>query len=356
MDGHPGASAGAEVPNLQDAVLRLQRFWSSQGCLLLPPCDFEVPFAALHPDAFFRTLGPNPWRAAYLQPVRRPLDGRYGRHPFRLSKHHQLAVVLKPPVDEVQTIYLASLESLGLDLSQHDVRFAEWRWQPRSLGASGFGWHALVDGLGITRLTFLERVADRDLEPMSFEISYGLERLLMLLQGFPSAYAVSWSGDTDYGRVRRRDEEEVSRYVFETADATDLQQRLEILDREAGRCLESGLARPAYELAVRCLEPIDVLEARGAVSGRERERWLDRVRERVVAAADLHLARQAAEIETADPVTPVEPAAEQEPEPAGQEEKAAPGKGRQRAAKKGRSRRSSRRRSAKPQGDGKRSS
>ena len=268
MEGAPEASASAEELNLQDTVLRLQRFWSSRGCLLLPPCDFEVPFATLHPDAFFRTLGPTPWRAAYLQPVRRPLDARYGQHPFRLSKHHQLEVVLKPPVDEIQAVYLASLEALGLDLRQHDVRFAEWRWQPRSLGASGFGWHALVDGLGITRLTYLERVADRDLEPLSFEISYGLERLLMLLQGAASAYAVSWSGDTDYGRVRRRDEEEVSRYVFETADVDDLQQRLAILEREAGRCLDNGLARPAYELAVRCLEPIDLLEARGAVVGR----------------------------------------------------------------------------------------
>ncbi len=298
MDEEPEKPLGDQMLTLQDAVLRLQRFWSNQGCLLIPPCDFEVPFATLHPDAFFRTLGPAPWRAAYLQPVRRPLDGRYGLHPFRLSKHHQLEVVLKPPAEEVQAIYLASLEALGLNLQQHDIRFAEWRWQPRSLGASGFGWHALIDGLGVTRLTYLERVADRDLDPASFEISYGLERLLMLLQGAPDAYAVSWSGDgSAYSWLHRRDEEEVARYVFEIADVADLKQRLEALEREAGRCLETGLARPAYELAVRCLEPIDVLDARGAVTGRERERWLDRIRERVVAAADLHLAHQAADSE-----------------------------------------------------------
>ena len=294
MEGELEIAATGQALTFQEAILKLQQFWAAQGCLLLPPCDFEVPFAALHPEAFFRTLGSAPWRGAYLQPVRRPLDGRYGLHPYRLSRHHQFEVVLKPPAKEVQAIYLASLEALGLDLSLHDIRFAEWQWSPRSLGATGVGWHALIDGLGVTRLTYLERLADRDLEPASVEISYGVERLLMLLQGAPSAYVVSWSGEgSDGGRGRRRDEEEVSRYVFETADVEDLFLRLGALEREAGRCLAAGLARPAYELAVRCLEPVDVLQARGAVSGRERERWLDRVRERVIAAADLHMTYEA---------------------------------------------------------------
>ena len=289
MNQEQESPASAVAPTLQDAVSRLQRFWESHSCVRLPPCDFPVPFATLHPDAFFRILGSEPWRVTYVQPVRRPLDGRYGEHPFRLCKHHQLEVVLKPPPGDLRRIYLESLTALGYDLLVHDVRFAEWIWEPRSLGARGWGWHALIDGLGVTRLTVLQRLADRDLEPASVEISYGLERLLLPLQGATSVFDVDWSpGGIDYGRLRRRDEQETSRYVFETADVDTQRQRLEAGDREAQRCLEAGLAKPGYELAVRCLEPIDMLEARGAASARQRMLWLDRVRSRVIAAAGLH--------------------------------------------------------------------
>ncbi len=288
MSDQPQAPPPA--PSLQDTVLRLQRFWAAQGCLLLPPSDFEVPFATLLPDAFFRILAPEPWRAAYLQPVRRPLDGRYGKHPHRLAKHLQLQVVLKPPPPDVQALYLESLEALGLELALHDLRFAEWRWQPRSLDARGDGWHALLDGLGVTRLTFLERLAGRDLDPICVEISYGLERLAMTLQGAASAFDLGWSeAGADYGRLRRRDEEELSSYAFEVADAEGLGVRLEALEAEAGRCLEAGLARPAYALAVRCLKLIDLLDARGALPARERARLLEGVARRVVAIAELAL-------------------------------------------------------------------
>ncbi len=283
------------APSLQDTILHLQWFWAAQDCLLLPPCDFEVPFAALQPDVFFRILSPAPWRAAYLQPVRRPLDGRYGRHPHRLAKHLQLQVVLKPPPADVQGLYLESLEALGLELAQHEVRFAEWRWQPRSLGARGAGWHALLDGLGVTRLTFLERFADRELDPACVEISYGLERLVMILQGAASAFDLGWSdAGADYGRLRQRDEEELSRYAFEVADPAGLEGRLEALDGEALRCLESGLTRLAYEFAVRCLELIDLLDARGELSARARGRLLERVREKIVAIAELEEASRPA--------------------------------------------------------------
>ena len=283
------------APNLQEAVLRLQRFWSAQGCLRLPPCDFAAPFATLHPDAFFRLIGNEPWRVAFVQPVRRPLDGRHGEHPYRLAKHHQLEVVLKPPPKDVQSLYLESLEVLGLDPRLHDVRFAEWTWEPRSLGARGSGWHAVVDGLGVTRLTYLERLADRALDPPAVELSYGLERLLMRLQDVPSAFEVNWSNDgTDYGRLRHRDEAETSRYVCEIADVEALRLRLQSFDREAGRCLEAQLAQPAYEQAVRCLEPLDILEARGDMTARERSSWLEQIRGRVRSAADLYLGRPAA--------------------------------------------------------------
>ena len=199
-------------------------------------------------------------------------------------------MVLKPTPEDVQVLYLESLRALGLDLALHDVRFSEWRWQPVSIGGSGSGWHALLDGLGVTRLTFLERLADRALDPTCVEISYGLERLVMTLQGTDSAFQLGWSeGGVDYGQLRRREEEELTRYAFDVADAGELGRRLEVLEHEAERCIEHRLARAAYELSVRCLEPIDLLEARGELSARERQAWLERVRTRVVAAAAMAL-------------------------------------------------------------------
>ncbi len=273
---------------LQDVILKLQQFWASRGCLLLPACDFAIPFAASHPDAFFGVLAPGRWRAVFVQPVRRPLDGRYGEHPYRLGKHLQLQVVLKPAPPDVQGLYLQSLEALGLELALHDLRFADWSWSPRSLGGRGSGWHALLDGLGVTRLTFLDRLAERDLSPPHVEIAYGVERLAMTLQGAESAFQLGWSQDgVDYGRLRSRDEDELTRYAFDIADPEALARRLEVLGNETERCLAEGLARAAYELAVSCLEPIDLLEARGELSARERADRLDRVRRWVVAAAQI---------------------------------------------------------------------
>ncbi len=306
MSGAPATPAPA--PCLQDAILHLQWFWAAQGCLLLESCDFAVPYATLHPDAFFGIVTSESWRAAFPQPVRRPLDGRYGKHPYRLGKHLQLQVELKPPPEDVQSLYLESLEALGFELALHDVRFVEWGWEPRSLGGGGEGWHALMDGLGVTRITFLDRIAGRQLEPPCVEISYGLERLVMTLQGAASAYRLNWSEDgLDYGRLRRRDEEELSRYAFEVADAGGLRRRLEALEEETERCLASGLARAAYELAVRCLEPIDLLDARGELSSRERARRQEWVGQRVAASVDLR-----ATTEEKSPAAAPEPAA---PEP-----------------------------------------
>ena len=289
MNREPAASPA--IQHLQDVMLVLQGFWAGEGCLLLPAYDCAVPFATLHPEAFFGTLERESLRAAFLQPVRRPLDGRYGGHPYRLGKHLQFQVVLKPAPEDVQALYLESLRALGLDLAHHDLRFSEWRWQPVSIGGSGSGWHALLDGLGVTRLTFLTRLADRDLDPTCVEISYGLERLAMILQSTGSAFQLGWSEDgADYGRLRRREEEELTRYAFDVATADELGRRLEGLEHEAERCLEQGLARAAYELSVRCLEPIDLLEARGELSARARKAWLERVRTQVVSAAEMALA------------------------------------------------------------------
>ncbi|MEE8524087.1 MAG: glycine--tRNA ligase subunit alpha [Thermoanaerobaculia bacterium] len=276
--------------SLQETLLRLMRFWTDEGCLWLPSCDFEVEAGTLHPDSFFRLLGPEPWRAVFLQPVRRPLDGRRREHPYRLQKHLQLQVVLKPPPPDLQTLYLRSLETLGCELAVHDLRFAEWNWQSTALDAWGSGWHVLVDGLGITRLTFLQEAAGTTLEPPTAELSYGIERLTMLLAGKPSAGDLEWvEGGPVYGDLRRTDEAELSRYVFAVADVGALRRQLEELLGESDRCLEAGLVRPAYELAVKSLQGVDILEARGDLTTFERQRWLAEVKSRVQAAAALYL-------------------------------------------------------------------
>lgn len=276
--------------SLQETLLRLTQFWTGQGCLWLPSCDFEVEAGILHPDSFFRLLGPEPWRAVFLQPVRRPLDGRRREHPYRLQKHLQLQVVLKPPPPDVQSLYLQSLEALGCELAVHDLRFAEWNWQSTALDAWGSGWHVLIDGLGITRLTFLQEAAGETLAPPTAELSYGIERLTMLLAGKPSADDLDWvAGGPVYGDLRRSDEAELSRYVFEVADVGSLRRQLEELLGESDRCLEAGLVRPAYELAVRSLQSVEVLEARGDLATFERRQRLAEVQQRVRAAAALYL-------------------------------------------------------------------
>ncbi|MCP4661676.1 MAG: glycine--tRNA ligase subunit alpha [bacterium] len=287
------------MPTLQDTILQLSRFWAGEGCLLLPPCDFEVPAGIMHPDAFFRLLGRKPWRAAYLQPIRRPLDGRHGKHPYRLSKHLQFQVLLKAPPDDVPGLYLRSLEELGFELRHHDVRFAEWQWESRSLGARGLGWHVQLDGLGVTRLTYLQQAAGRILEPVSAEISYGIERLAMALAQARNAFHLRWAVDgLDYGRLRQRDEVELSRYASEVADVDYLRRGLGELEKEARRCLEADLLRPTYELAIKGLQAIELLETRGELSAYERDGWLDRMRELVAAAAERYLEERRIERES----------------------------------------------------------
>ena len=273
--------------NLQDAIAALSRFWAAEGCLVLPPCELEVPGGILHPQAFFRLLDPEPWRAAYLQPVRRPLDGRYGRHPYRLARHLQFQVVVKAPGGDLRDLYLRSLEELGLELADHDLRFAEWSWEAFSIDALGLGWRVLVDGLSVTRMTFLQRLAGRELDPVAVEISYGLERLVMALTQENDVFRLPWAeGGPEYGDLARRDEIELSRYAVEVADADVLERRLEILEEQARQALDADLVRLAYETAVESLPTIDLLDARGRLSIRGREERLARVRDLVGAVAE----------------------------------------------------------------------
>ena len=273
----------------QELILKLSEFWAREGCVLQQPLDIEVGAGTMHPDTFLRVLGPEPWRVAYVQPSRRPADGRYGDNPFRLGKHHQFQVVLKPSPLDVQRLYVRSLEAIGLDLTQHDLRFEEDNWEAPTLGAWGVGWQVMLDGMEITQFTYFQQAGGLELKPISAEITYGLERLTMFLSLSRNIYEIEWVEGLAYGRVRHQEEVELSRYYFELADVAFLQQQFEGYEREAGRCLEAGLVLPAYECALKCSHAFNVLDARGAVSVTERVALMKRVRDLAVGCAKAYV-------------------------------------------------------------------
>ncbi len=273
------------MQTLQELILRLSEFWARRGCVLQQPLDLEVGAGTMHPDTFLRVLGPEPWRVAYVQPSRRPADGRYGDNPFRLGKHLQFQVVLKPAPADVQRLYVESLEAIGLDLAVHDLRFEEDNWEAPTLGAWGVGWQVMLDGMEITQFTYFQQAGGLELRPISAEITYGLERLTMFIGLARSIYDIAWVEGLSYGQVRHQEEAELSRYYFELADVAFLQQQLDGNEREAGRCLEAGLVLPAYECTLKCSHLFNVLDARGAVSVTERVGLMKRVRDLAVACA-----------------------------------------------------------------------
>jgi glycyl-tRNA synthetase alpha chain len=277
------------MQTLQDLILRLSEFWARRGCVLQQPLDLEVGAGTMHPDTFLRVLGPEPWRAAYVQPSRRPADGRYGDNPFRLGKHLQFQVVLKPSPADVQSLYLQSLAAIGLDLAVHDLRFEEDNWEAPTLGAWGVGWQVMLDGMEITQFTYFQQAGGLELRPISAEITYGLERLTMFLGLSRSIYEVLWVEGLTYGQVRHQEEVEFSRYYFEVADVAFLQQQFDGMEREAGRCLAAGLVLPAYECALKCSHLFNVLDARGAVSVTERVGLMKRVRDLAVGCAKAYV-------------------------------------------------------------------
>jgi glycyl-tRNA synthetase alpha chain len=275
----------------QELVLALSEFWAGEGCVLQQPYDLEVGAGTMHPDTFLRVLGPEPWRVAYVQPSRRPADGRYGDNPFRLYKHYQMQVVLKPSPPDVQRLYVRSLEAMGIDLAVHDLRFEEDNWEAPTLGAWGVGWQVMLDGMEITQFTYFQQAGGLDLAPISCEITYGLERITMFLGLEKSIYDIRWvPGGPTYGQVRHQDEVEFSRYNFEIADVAFLRARMAGFEREAERCLEAELVLPAYECALHCSHLFNLLDARGAVSVTERVALMKRVRELSCACAAAYLA------------------------------------------------------------------
>ena len=280
---------------LQKLISELTAFWEGEGCLIEQPYDLPMGAGTMHPATFLKVLGPAPWRCAYVQPSRRPADGRYGENPFRLGKHLQLQVVLKPSPDDVQETYLRSLGRLGITLADHDIRFEEDNWESPTLGAWGVGWQVLMDGMEITQFTYFQQAGGIDLSPITAEITYGLERIAMFLNKVDSVFDVPWSADTTYGQVRRQDEIDLSRYAFELADPEFATLVFDRSEAEARRALTAGLILPAYEATLTCSHQFNLLDARGAVSATDRVGFIRRVRDLACACAQAAVAKQTGE-------------------------------------------------------------
>jgi glycyl-tRNA synthetase alpha chain len=264
---------------LQDLILALSRFWTERGVLLHQPYDLEVGAGTMHPETFLRVLGPRPWRVVYVQPSRRPADGRYGKNPNRLYKHLQLQLILKPSPPDIQHLYLKSLEACGIEPRLHDIRFEEDNWESPTLGAWGIGWQVLLDGLEITQFTYFQQAGGMELAPISAEITYGLERFDMFLQDVDDVYDLEWAPGVTYREARHRDEVEGSRYGFELANVDLYRREFEDYLREAERLLEKQVILPAYEFCLKCSHAFNILDARGAVSVSERTAHILKVRD-----------------------------------------------------------------------------
>jgi len=348
------------TPTFQELILRLQTFWAERGCVLQQPYDMEVGAGTMAPETFLRVLGPKPYKAAYVQPSRRPADGRYGENPNRLYKHMQLQVILKPPPENVQELYLESIEAMGIDLRQHDIKFEEDNWEAPTLSAWGVGWQVMLDGLEITQFTYFQQCGGVDLFPISAELTYGLERIAAFLQDVDSIYDIVWARnpetghETKYGEVRLADELQMSVYNFDMADVASAWKHFDLCEAECKRLIEqyaeigrrddsqvsqnqgdpsaplrAGLGHPtasdilrekrrfpllgAYELCLKCSHLFNILDARGAISVTERVGVIARVRALAVGIAKAWVDQQASESESA----------KKEPEPAAEKKKAA---------------------------------
>jgi glycyl-tRNA synthetase alpha chain len=264
--------------NFQQLIMALQQFWAGEGAVIQQPYDVEVGAGTMHPDTFFRVLGPQPWRVAYCSPSRRPVDGRYGQNPFRLYRHYQFQVILKPSPPDVQDLYLRSLSAFGVDPREHDIRFEEDNWESPTLGAAGVGWQILMDGMEITQFTYFQQSGGIELNPIAAEITYGSERICMFLNGVSNVFDLAWSDGVSYGDVRLREEVEFSRHNFDLSDV-DLQHRMfRAYVEEAERLLREKLTLPAYDYTLRCSHTFNVLEARGAISVTERTGFIQTIR------------------------------------------------------------------------------
>ncbi|HOO38466.1 MAG TPA: glycine--tRNA ligase subunit alpha [Deltaproteobacteria bacterium] len=275
--------------DFQELIMNLQAFWSRYGCLIVQPYDLEVGAGTFNPATFLRSLGPDPWNVAYVEPSRRPTDGRYGENPNRLQHYYQFQVILKPSPIDVQNIYLDSLKQLGIDPLEHDIRFVEDDWESPTLGAWGLGWEVWLDGMEITQFTYFQQVGGFDLDPVCTEITYGLERIAMFLQDVSSVYDITWKGDTKYGDVHHAGEVQWSKYNFEHAHVPTLLKLFSLYEEEAKRVGEQGLCLPVYDMCLKCSHLFNLLDARNAISTTERQSYIARVRDMARMAAKLYL-------------------------------------------------------------------
>ena len=282
MRGLMADKAPEDVSTFQGLILALQEYWAERGCVVVQPLDLEVGAGTFHPATFLRAIGPENWNSAYVQPSRRPTDGRYGENPNRLQHYYQFQVVLKPSPDDIQELYLGSLRHLGIDPLTHDIRFVEDDWESPTLGAWGLGWEVWLNGMEITQFTYFQQVGGIDCYPVTGELTYGLERLAMYLQGVESVYDLLWcqtpNGPVRYGDVFLQNEVEMSTYNFEQANVAELFREFELFETESHRLIEAGLPLPAYEFTLKASHAFNLLDARKAISVTERQRYILRVR------------------------------------------------------------------------------
>ena len=278
--------------NFQNVILTLQEFWTSRGCCLVQPFDIEVGAGTFNPSTFFRVIGPEPWKTAYVEPSRRPTDGRYGENPNRLQHYYQFQVILKPSPDNVQELYLESLAALGVDASEHDIRFVEDDWESPTLGAWGLGWEVWLNGMEVTQFTYFQQVGGIDLKPVSVEITYGLERISMYLQEKESVYDLKWNENVTYGDVYHQNEVEMSKYNFELSDPDMLFDLFNKFEAECLKLCEAGVPWPAYDFCLKCSHTFNLLDARGAISITERAAYIGRVRNLASKIAHLYAAQR----------------------------------------------------------------
>ncbi len=285
-------------PTFQELILKLQQFWANEGCVILQPYDMPMGAGTFHPATFLRAVGPERWSAAYVQPSRRPTDGRYGDNPFRLQHYYQYQVVIKPSPDDIQALYLNSLAEIGIDTTVHDIRFVEDNWESPTLGAWGLGWEVWLNGMEITQFTYFQQVGGLECRPVTGEITYGLERLAMYLQDVESIFDIIWT-DGPLGRITYRDvyhqnEVEQSKYNFELADIDSLFHAFDLAEHDCQRLIELGLALPAYEQMLTASHTFNLLDARQAISVSERQRFILRVRDMAKAVASAYYASREA--------------------------------------------------------------
>ena len=269
-----------EFQTFQDTILNLQKFWSKHGCIILQPYDMEVGAGTFHPATTLRSLGPKPWKAAYVQPSRRPTDGRYGDNPNRLQHYYQFQVIIKPSPDNIKQTYLKSLAAIGVDVQNHDIRFIEDDWESPTLGAAGLGWEVWCDGMEITQFTYFQQMTGLECKPVPVELTYGLERLCMFIQGKDNVFDLDWNNEgVKYKEVFLQAEKEFSAYNFEFANTENLLKNFEIAEKECGALLEKKLALPAYDQCLKASHIFNLLDARGVIGVAERTGYINRIRE-----------------------------------------------------------------------------